>query len=215
MPSDEEQQKSNMKLQEMINFSSINACRRKQILAYFGETYPKESCDSCDICTGSTEKHDATKEAQIIMSAMARTEQRFGITHIIDIVIGANTQRIRDLNHNTIKTYGAGKNKDKKLWRNIMNELIGQQCIVQTDDRYPVLKITKKGQGILKGQDCFLVINSMNSDKGSKKSNVGKPYNEELFSQIREIRKEIAESKNIPPYIIFSDAVWRSICKRD
>lgn len=213
MPSEDEQKKSNSKLQEMINFSSINACRRRQILGYFGENYGHESCNSCDVCTGSTEKHDATKEAQIIMSAIARTDQRFGITHIIDIVTGANTQRIRDLSHNTIKTYGAGKGKDKKIWRNIMNELIGQQCVVQSEDKYPVLKISKKGQDILKGSENFSIIDSMSTEKGQKKSNRGMPYNEKLFGLLRDIRKDIAEEKNIPPYIIFSDAVLHEMCR--
>lgn len=104
------------KLYDMLGYASHNTCRRKTLLAYFGETYEEDNCKNCDICNGEHEKVDITRDAQIVMSAMMRTGQRFGICHIIDIVTGANTKRIRQLKHDSIKTYGAGKDKPKRYW---------------------------------------------------------------------------------------------------
>ena len=87
------------------------------------------------------------------MSAMARTNERFGIVHIIDIVIGADTKRIKELGHHEIKTFGAGRDKDKNHWRFIVNELFAQELIRQDGDRYPVLKLTPKGAAVLTGKE--------------------------------------------------------------
>jgi len=94
------------KLNQTVRYASHNVCRRRQLLGYFGEDYPDDNCGACDICSGSAEQIDITTDAQIVMSAMSRTQQRFGSGHIIDIVTGADTRRIRELKHNDIKTYG-------------------------------------------------------------------------------------------------------------
>ena len=133
------------KLNQTVGFAVHNVCRRKQLLNFFGEEYPSDNCSACDICSGSVEQIDITTDAQIIMSAMSRTQQRFGTGHIIDIVTGADTKRVRELQHDKIKTYGAGKQKDKKHWRFIVDELLAQGLIRQDGDRYPVLKLTQKG----------------------------------------------------------------------
>jgi len=141
------------KLNQTVGFAAHNVCRRTQLLHFFGEEYPSENCGSCDICSGTVEQIDVTIDAQIVMSAMSRTQQRFGIGHILDVVTGADTKRIRDLQHNAVKTYGAGKQKDKKHWRFLVDELLAQGFIRQDGDRYPVLKLTQKGSDVLFGQD--------------------------------------------------------------
>lgn len=112
------------KLNQTVGYASHNVCRRRQLLGFFGEDYPLDNCGACDICSGSVEQIDITADSQIIMSAVSRTGQRFGIGHIVDIVTGADTKRIRELRHNEIKTYGTGKDRDKKHWRSLINELI-------------------------------------------------------------------------------------------
>ena len=97
------------KLNQTVRFASHNVCRRKQLLSFFGEAYGAENCGACDICTGSVSRIDISTDARILMSAMARTSERFGIVHIIDVVIGADTKRIRELGHHEIKTFGAGR----------------------------------------------------------------------------------------------------------
>jgi len=147
MPNENERTVSMDKLNKSVKYASHNVCRRRQLLEYFDEKYLEENCGACDICMGDVEKVDITTDAQIVMSAISRTGQYFGIGHIIDIVAGADTKRIRELQHNEIKTYGAGKHKAKKHWQFIVDELLAQEAIAQDGGQYPVLILTKKGYG--------------------------------------------------------------------
>ncbi len=129
MPDDKERSIAIEKLNHTVRYASHNVCRRSHLLKYFGEHYPSENCGACDICVGTIEKIDITIDAQILMSAMSKTDQRFGIRYIIDIVTGADTKRIHELRHDRIKTYGAGKHKDKNHWRFLIDELLAQDVI--------------------------------------------------------------------------------------
>ena len=204
------------KMNSMVKYASHNACRRKQLLGYFGEEYKKENCGACDICVGSVERVNITVDAQIIMSAMARTDQRFGIKHIIDIVIGANTSRIRDLNHDKIKTYGAGKDKDKNYWRFIVDELLAQEAIIQDGSQYPVLKLTNKGKNILFGRELAMALKREEIRKRPKSGKISgfEPYDEVLFERLRALRRKLAEMHQVPPYVIFSDRTLHEMCIR-
>lgn len=203
------------KLNRVIRYASHNVCRRRQLLAYFGEEYPDDNCRTCDICTGSVQQVDITIDAQIIMSAMSRTDQRFGIMHIIDIVLGANTKRIRDLGHDSIKTYGAGRDRDRHHWHFIVDELLAQDLILQDGDRYPVLKLAEKGKKILFGKGTISALKREEPKKrkrAAKESGLG-PYDETLFEKLRTLRKKLADKQHVPPYIIFSDKTLHEMCR--
>jgi ATP-dependent DNA helicase RecQ len=203
------------KLNQMIRYASHNVCRRRQLLGYFGEQYQDKNCGTCDICTGTVEKVDVTTDAQILMSAMSRTEQRFGTMHIIDIVTGADTKRIRELEHDKIRTYGAGKDRDKNHWRFIVDELLAQDVIHQDGDRYPVLKLTEKGKKVLFGNEK---VSALKREGPKKKQRAGKgsafeQYDEALFERLRSLRKELADKQGVPPYIVFSDKTLHEMCR--
>ncbi|MBA7536500.1 ATP-dependent DNA helicase RecQ [subsurface metagenome] len=212
---DKEREIATEKLYRMVRYASHNICRRSYLLEYFGENYPAENCGACDICTGMVEKIDITIDAQIIMSAMLRTGQRFGIRHTIDIVCGANTKRIRELRHDKIKTYGAGKHEDKKHWHFLVDELLVQDVIHQDGDKYPVLKLTKKGIDILHGKETIDALKT--EEKKKRPRALGDegftPYDEYLFEKLRALRKKIAEEQNVPPFIIFSDRTLHEMCR--
>jgi ATP-dependent DNA helicase RecQ len=203
------------KLNQTVRYASHNVCRRRQLLEYFGEGYGDENCGTCDICTGIVERVDVTTDAQILMSAVSRTGQRFGIRHVIDIVTGADTKRIRELRHNEVKTYGAGSDKDKRHWGFIVDELLAQDAMCQDGERYPVLKVTEKGRGILFGKDR---ISGLKREEPQKKTKIGRgsefaPYDEALFVKLRSLRKRLADEHKVPPYIIFSDRTLHDMCR--
>ncbi len=203
------------KLKQTVGFASHNVCRRKQLLGFFGEEYLHDNCGACDICSGTVEQIDITTDAQIIMSAISRTGQRFGIGHIIDIVTGADTKRIRELRHNEVKTYGAGKDRDKKYWRSIVDELIAQEALMQEGDPYPVLKITQKGSDILFGKEKITALRKEEvKPKAARDRGEAEGYDEALFERLRNVRKRMAEAQQLPPYIIFSDKTLHEICRR-
>jgi len=204
------------KLNQTVRFASHNACRRKQLLAFFGETYPADNCGACDICTGNVNRTDITTDAKILMSAMARTNERFGITHVLDVVMGANTKRVQELGHHEIKTFGAGRHADKNHWRFIVDELLAQELIVQDGARYPVLKLSPRGRAALLGTDQVF---GLKREEGTvterrRKSAEGGPFDAALFERLRIVRKRFAEANGVPPYVIFSDKTLHEMSRR-
>jgi ATP-dependent DNA helicase RecQ len=204
------------KLNQAVRFASHNVCRRKQLLSFFGEAFAQENCGACDICAGSAKRIDISRDARILMSAVARTGERFGIVHVIDVVAGSLTERVKGLGHDAIRTFGAGRDKDKNHWRFIVNELLAQELIRQDGDRYPVLKITPRGMAALTGKE---EVFGLTRESGKKKERRGKSsgegsFDEVLFERLRAVRAKIAGANHVPPYVVFSDRTLHDMCRR-
>ncbi|MDD3275573.1 MAG: DNA helicase RecQ [Kiritimatiellales bacterium] len=195
---------------QMVRYAETNACRRKSLLGYFGETYGNENCRTCDVCMGDVERVDATVSAQKIMSAIYRTGQKFGAVHIADVVVGAKTEKIRQLGHDQLKTYGAGKDADKKYWRRVIDDLLAQDCILQNADNYSALELTPKGQQILLGKKTFEVIRQKEVKRADLAGFTG-DYSIKLFMQLRTERQRLAQLEGVPPFVIFSDSTLREM----
>ncbi|MDO5580950.1 MAG: DNA helicase RecQ [Planctomycetia bacterium] len=195
-------------LQEMIRFADTEQCRRKSILAYFEENYPNENCGNCDFCTKKAVREDATVDCQKALSAMARTGCRFGITHLIDILLGADTEKIKTFRHNLLKTWGIGKNRTKKFWRQLFNTMLSKD-LIQWDKqcKFPVPLITDKGKKVLFGKEKVELVLRPDEKKSSSQvlltdENI---KDQLLFDRLRVLRKEIAQEKHIFPYNVFTD----------
>ncbi len=199
-------------LQKIISFASTTVCRRKTLLDYFGEIYPHDSCNSCDICLGIREVVDSTVEAQMLLSAIARTEERFGATHIVDIVTGSKNQKIRDFGHNRLKTYGVGKDRGKKFWRQLIDELLAQKIVAKSEGLYPALYLLEKAVPVLKGEAQVEMVR-IQEKKTAKKTTIEDTgtYDHDLFELLRALRKQLADEQDIPPYIVFSDRTLRDM----
>lgn len=206
----EERKVAEQQLFKMVRYCESNVCRRKSLLGYFGETYPKENCRTCDICMGDVERVDATVSAQKIMSAVYRSGQRFGAVHIADIVVGADTAKIRQLGHDKLKTYGAGRDADKKYWRRVIDDLLAQDCLRQNPDNYSALELMPKGQQILLGKKTFEVIRQKTVVKGAAAGSNGDCCMK-LFMQLRTERQRLAKLEGVPPFVIFSDRTLREM----
>lgn len=197
-------------LDEMIRFADSDQCRRKTILAYFGEQYPKDNCGNCDFCVNDIVREDATVDCQKALSAMARTDCRFGITHLIDILLGSDTEKIRKYGHQKLKTWGVGKDRPKKFWRQLFNTLLFKDLIQMAPNKdFPIPLMTEKGRNVLYGREKVELI--IRPEAKKNKALLNKVLSIEdskdiiLFERLRELRKEIAQAKNLPPYIIFTD----------
>jgi len=196
-------------LTKVIGFASNSVCRRRTLLDYFGESYPHENCNSCDICLGTREVADCTREAQMLLSAIVRTEERFGAMHIVDIVTGSANKKIRDFGHDRLKTYGVGKEHEKKYWRQLIDELLAQKVIEKSEGLYPTLALLPKAIQLLKGDERLAIVRVEEKKKAKaspvKSVSSAAPYNQALFELLRTLRKQIADEQGIPPYIVFSD----------
>jgi ATP-dependent DNA helicase RecQ len=217
---DEEQRRvASEKLNRMARYATANACRRRQLLEYFGEDFPGDNCGSCDVCCDDMQRVDATTDAQITMSAIARTGERFGATHVVDVVTGAKTQRIQSLGHDQLKTHGAGKDRPKRHWRGLIDDLLAQGCLATSEDRYHVLRITEVGREVLFGHREFHVLRRSEPKGAPRKRRRRSPADfvecdEGLFDALRKLRLQLAREQGVPPYVVFSDRTLREMAAR-
>ena len=155
-------------------------------------------------------------DARKVLSAIARTHEGFGINHIIDIVWGADTEKIRSKGHNKLKTFGVGKDKSKQWWRGIISELISQQAVFQDSERYNVLRMTGLGKDILYGKREFYIseTSAVAESEGPSREALldrGGFSDRTLFKILKDKRTEIARENGVPPYIIFSDKTLKDM----
>jgi ATP-dependent DNA helicase RecQ len=195
------------KLDEMAQFCTITSCRRKYILNYFGEEAP-DTCGACDVCRTHYERADATLPAQMMLSAVARLDGRFGLHYVVEVLKG-NAAKVRQ-EHHSLKTYGVGKDTSKTQWLNYGRELIQLGYIKQTADFYPVIHLTEKSWAVLKGEERVMLVSAtkMEEDKPVRgaASTVAQAAHPQLFEQLKAVRKGLADQQNVPAFTIFSDA---------
>ena len=190
------------KLNDMVHFCELQACRRQFLLKYFGEDFPA-NCNSCDFCLTEYTRFDGTLIAQKALSAVVRLKENFGINYLIDFLRGSKSDKIW-ASHKELKTYGIGAEISKNDWLSYFNELITMGYLQPTDGAYPVLKLTPQSLIVLKGEQKVAFIERELID--NHKPTASLPYEIELFAELKNIRKEIAFNENLPPYVILSDA---------
>jgi ATP-dependent DNA helicase RecQ len=194
------------KLDVMAKFGDLKSCRRKFLLNYFSEDL-NENCGNCDNCTKEVERFYGTIIAQKAISAVYRTDQRFGLSYLVDFLRGSQAQAIRD-EHKNLKTYGIGADLSKQAWFDHFKDLIAQGFLAQTEGAYPVVVLTDKSADVLSGKTGVELIKATVREEKKPKlvAEVSLPYIQELFDELRKVRTVFATSENVPPYVVFSDA---------
>ena len=205
---------SREKLYEVINYCDLQSCRKKYILKYFSEELESDNCGACDCCTSEKEMFDATEISKKIMSAIFRTESRFGKKYIIDILLGKKNQRIKENAHDKLSVYGIVQDFSENGLNQIISQLLNLNYLAKSPDQYQTIAISQKGAQFLQGNNLLeLVKPKMDIDSVVEKK-VPKgdlKYNEELFAILREARLELAKNANVPPFIIFGDVSLREM----
>jgi ATP-dependent DNA helicase RecQ len=218
MLDEEERAKSIAALSKVVGFASSTVCRRRMLLDHFGEIYPKENCASCDVCLGTREVTDCTTEAKMLLSAIVRTDSRFGAAYIVDILVGADTKKVRELGHDRLSVYGAGKGHDKTFWRRLIDDLVARKALGRSEGLYPVLYLLEGAVGILKcGEKIEMVsVRAKRQGKAVAKSDHqhAAPADTELFERLRALRKKLADEQGVPPYVVFSDRTLHEMAAR-
>ena len=195
------------RLKAMVDWATSGECRRSELLAYFGEAYPSENCRACDNCLKKEEEQvDLTLPAQKFLSCIVRTDQVFGISHIIDVLRGSRAIKVMRQRHDRLSTYGIGKEYSAEQWKLLAQQLI-QQKLLARHMKHGSVKLTQTGWAVLRGKK----VSGTPVETGRKSSGraVGSgetaAYDRQLFEQLRTKRKELADTANVPPYVIFSD----------
>jgi len=207
-----ERKNAYQKLEHMVRYCELTTCRRSHLLAYFGEDYPSEQCDGCDICLSPQEEYDATIISQKIMSAIIRTGGQFGISHIIDVLSGDRNKKIIERNHDKLSVYGIAKDFSKEDLRHIIGQLVSIKLIVKIGDEFPILDVSQAGKDILKNRGKISLPKLKSKGKSPQPSDAAEAgYDQELFEQLRLLRNKIADEKRVPPYVVFGDRALRQM----
>jgi ATP-dependent DNA helicase RecQ len=207
-------------LGDIDNYARGAVCRHRALVGYFGQTYEGTNCGACDLCLGDVEiAPDAVVIAQKILSCVARVKERFGISHVMSVLRGEDTDRVRTLQHDQLTTYGLLKEHPKQVVRDWIRQLIGQGVLMQTQDEYPVLKLNLASWEVMKGKQQVRLVQPVSKGRKEKVKQsradvvswLGVERN--LFETLRKWRFELAKQTQKPPYVIFSDETLRQLAR--
>ena len=206
----EERQVANAHLESMVRFADDDAnCRRRPLLAYFGENFEERNCDNCDNCTRPPdETADITIPAQKFLSCVKRTGERFGAAHIAEVLTGSSGEKVLKFGHDRLTTYGIGKELTRDQWKSLGRQLV-KLGLLDQDVTYRTLNLTAKAMEVLKSRapimGATLDVNDRSRPRTEKTRETAIDFDQTLFDLLRQKRKELSEVADVPPYVIFSD----------
>ena len=201
----------------MLGFCELTSCRRQGLLRYFGEQL-EQPCGNCDSCLSPVETWDATVVAQKALSAVHRTGQRFGVAYLVDVLQGKDNERIRRFGHDRLSVYGIGDELDNHQWRSVFRQLIAHNLLSVDIEGHGNLLLTESCRAVLRGENALMLRKeskqAKSTRKGRKTFNTSKASDNVLWEALRACRKQLAESSNVPPYVIFHDATLVEMVER-
>ena len=208
------------KIESLIGYCESTGCRRQTLLAYFGEPHVGQ-CGRCDNCIAPPRSWDGTVAAQKALSCVYRTGQRFGAAHVIDVLRGAETQKVRQFGHDALSTYGIGADLDAKQWRSVFRQLVAGGWLQVDVEGHGAFRLTSSSAAVLKGE-CAITLRSETDrapkSRRDKRDGTTTVVHDDLsieaaarFEALRAWRAGVAREQNVPAYVIFHDATLRQI----
>ncbi len=204
------------KLESMLAFCELTTCRRQVLLAYFSEDRA-EPCGNCDICLVPPETWDATMAGRKALSCIYRTGQQFGVTYLIEVLLGKDDDRIKSNKHNQLSTFGIGVEQSATEWRGIFRQLIARGYINVDIEGYGALRLAEKSRPLLKGEEVLLLRKQrQKAEKKTKRQTLSKlrSFEQEIFQKLKSLRKQLADLNSVPPYVIFHDSTLEEMARK-
>ena len=204
------------RLEAMLGLCETTLCRRQVLLRYFGEE-PEKPCGNCDNCLSPPASWNGTEAARKALSCVYRTGQRFGVQHLVDVLLGRHSERVQRLGHEQLSTFGIGKGINDKGWFSIYRQLVTLGYLAVDPEGHGGLKLDPRARPLLKGEMELMLRKDAEPSLGTSASK-GRPARttEEtrLFEDLRILRRELAETQGVPPYVIFQDAVLDEMIRK-
>jgi ATP-dependent DNA helicase RecQ len=216
-PDPKERQIARTQLQQMVHYAEAAGCRRRELLGYFGEPFAEEGCGACDNCLSPRDTYDGTVAAQKFLSCVYRIRERsrfgVGLNHVIEVLTGAETEKIRRWGHERLSTYGIGTEHSRPEWAAIGRELVRLGHLRQTAEKFSVLELTPQGLALLKERKPVRLTRPVSAPE-PKAARAGEvACDEALFESLVRLRKQVADERSVPPHIIFSDVTLRQMAR--
>jgi ATP-dependent DNA helicase RecQ len=219
---EERKQVERQKLDALLGFCESTSCRHQTLLRYFGEEHPGQ-CEQCDNCLEPVDTWDATQAAQMALSCVYRTGQRFGVVHLIDVLLGKATPKIEQFNHQQLSTFGIGKALSQQQWSSVYRQLVAGGYLESDIEAYGGLKLSESARPVLRSESEVWLRRDAEVVK-QKISKAGRGANaKEIYSAVSEDplwyilkakRTELAREQGVPPYVIFHDSTLLEILNR-
>ena len=218
MEDEEERRSAQAKLDQMARYAQLPSCRRRYLLEYFGERWDAVDCGNCDVCLASAERgeFDATEIAQKALSAVVRTGERYGETHVIRVLLGSRDKRILAMGHDELSVYGIVKDYDRTQLREVLGLLRARGLLALNEGEYPTLRLTENGREFLQSRGKLSLPRLRAEGRASrgpamKAAPGGAPmeYDADLFEALRALRRRLADVQNVPPFVVFGDVALR------
>jgi ATP-dependent DNA helicase RecQ len=212
--SEAERGAARQQLQQMIRWAEATDCRRRALLAYFDEALEAQPRTCCDLCREPLNEADCTIPAQMFLSCVRRTGERFGSAYLIDILRGSRSERIVRLGHERLTTHGIGRAFTHGEWQHLVRELLRAGYLRVTDDEFKVAKLTDLGVAALRERQTVVLAAAPHVIAGRPDAVSRRPaedfdYHEPLFAKLRQLRKRLADERGLPPYVIFHDSTLK------
>lgn len=200
-------------LDEMSMYSESSVCRRKQLLHYFGEIYDESQCGKtmwCDVCKYPPEKYDGKEYVSLVLNVALETEERFGLKHLSDVIVGVENQYVKSYKHNALANFGKGKDEKPEIWNSVIRQTLLHHYLEKDLDNIGVLKVTELGREFLKNPQSITLVKDKDFESLIEKEDkephiVATSYDETLFDLLKKLRRDVARRKNLPPYVVFHD----------
>jgi ATP-dependent DNA helicase RecQ len=210
------------KLDALVALAESASCRRRRLLAYFGETLQAENCGNCDNCLSPPRVRDGKVLAQKMLSCVYRTGQRFGAMHLIDVLVGRLTERVDQFGHHKLSVFGIGRELNEKQWRAVLRQLVAMGHLRADGEAFGGLKLTESARGVLKGETEVILREATASSRNravrdkSRRGAVA-PRNSEnavdaaLHAKLKAWRADTARQRNVPAYVVLHDSTIDAI----
>lgn len=203
------------RLEAMLGLCEITSCRRQVLLRYFGEE--SDACGNCDTCLTPPQTWDGTEAARKLLSCVYRTGQRYGANHVIDVLRGADTEKIKRAGHTQVSTYGIGNDLSSQEWRSIVRQLVARGLLTVNADHFGALQLSPQCRALLRGEESIELRREQASARKRRGAAVPADINEQdrpLWQALKSCRKKLAEEHGVPPYVIFHDATLREMLEQ-
>jgi ATP-dependent DNA helicase RecQ len=199
----------------MRRFCAGLHCRHRRLAEYFGQSYDKASCEACDVCLNEVEGvSDATLTAQKILACVARAGERFGAQHIIDVLLGVKTEQIRRWEHDELSTYGIMKDTSRPALLNVIYQMIDDGLLERSADERPVLRLNAAAREVMQGRRAVRLVAAKAKVKKTRvDEDSWANVDSALFEVLRKLRRQLAEQRGVPAYILFSDVTLRAMAR--